>query len=664
MAQTAHHNSTKNKLLAIEASKNFSAIDTTYINLLNELGNEQLFKNNDSLLLLSKKALSLSKKANYPYGTGESLLGIGQYYAGTGEMLTAILKYEEALLAISTYNFPKLRFRILSDLAMTRSYQGNLAEALATYMTALELAEKEDQKYWMSVAKDNIGSLYSSLNDYDQAIKYYTRSLKIQEALGNDLHSAETQSNLAAALTKAGKLDEALEYLNPSIKIFEKNDKIGWLAFCYETKGQIFIDKGLFNTALKWYEKAAALHEQIDEKKEKVFVLNGMAKAYLGLKNSTLSEQYAIEALTLSEQIKFIEGVQESTKTLYRINKAENNFETSLNYFEHYITLSDSIARKENQLALDLLKTKKSFQQQREALIKENEKALAQQRFYIYLALAFLFIMVVVSLLIARGKKIQKNIINELNKQKKNLELRKEELQFANDTKNKLFSIIAHDLRGPMGALDGLLALLMSGDLKNSEFKALLPKLKADVNNLSFTLNNLLSWGKTQLNGTTTTRTNTNLHRLVNENIVLLHKLSDSKSITIENTLPKKTVLWSDKDQLDIVIRNLLSNAIKFTPNNGKITVGVKDLNGFIEVFIKDTGVGMTKEIQEKILLKDSHFTSYGTNHEKGTGLGLSLCKEMLSRNGGSLQVRSIIGEGSTFYFTIPKGKKGLKKTA
>jgi len=359
-----------------------------------------------------------------------------------------------------------------------------------------------------------------------------------------------------------------------------------------------------------------------------------------------------------------MEGIRQSSKLLYQLNKLEQNFEASLYFHEQYMQLSDSISREENQKALSIFKTQKSFQQQREALIKENEKALAQQRLYIYIALAFLFIMVVVSFLIARGKKIQKNLIEELNKQKKNLELRKEELQSANDTKNKLFSIIAHDLRGPMGALDGLLALFMSGDLKNSEFKALLPKLKADVNNLSFTLNNLLSWGKTQLNGTTTTRTNTNLHRLVNDNIVLLHKLSDAKSITIENTLPKKTMLWSDKDQLDIVIRNLLSNAIKLTPNNGKITVGAKDINGFLEVFIRDSGVGMTKDIQKKILLKDSHFTTYGTNHEKGTGLGLSLCKEMLARNGGSLQIQSKPGEGSTFYFTIPKGKKALKKTA
>ncbi|NKI26908.1 sensor histidine kinase [Arenibacter sp. 6A1] len=664
MAQTPIQNNTKNKVLALEASKNFSAIDTTYINLLNTLAQENYFKNNDSLYLLSKKALTLSKKANYEYGNSKSLLGIGQYYASKGQLLTAISNFEEALSTIEGFHFPLLKFRILNELASTQNHQGNLAKALETLMIALDFAIEEDQKYWMSIAMDNIGSLYSSLKDYDQGIEYYKNSLQVQESLGNELISAETQSNLAAALVKAGRLEEALTYVDRSIETFKNTYKIGWLSFCYETKGEIYLAKKLFNSALYWFKKGAQLHDRFEDKKDQISIFNGMAKSYLGLYDTKSAEQYATQALTISKQINFMEGIRQSSKLLYQLNKLEQNFEASLYFHEQYMQLSDSISREENQKALSIFKTQKSFQQQREALIKENEKALAQQRLYIYIALAFLFIMVVVSFLIARGKKIQKNLIEELNKQKKNLELRKEELQSANDTKNKLFSIIAHDLRGPMGALDGLLALFMSGDLKNSEFKALLPKLKADVNNLSFTLNNLLSWGKTQLNGTTTTRTNTNLHRLVNDNIVLLHKLSDSKSITIENTLPKKTMLWSDKDQLDIVIRNLLSNAIKFTPNNGKITVGAKDINGFLEVFIRDSGVGMTKDIQKKILLKDSHFTTYGTNHEKGTGLGLSLCKEMLARNGGSLQIQSKPGEGSTFYFTIPKGKKALKKTA
>jgi signal transduction histidine kinase len=282
----------------------------------------------------------------------------------------------------------------------------------------------------------------------------------------------------------------------------------------------------------------------------------------------------------------------------------------------------------------------------------------------VYIAILFVVILGAIAFMVTRGKKILKKLNKELEKQKQDLELRESELWETNNTKNKLFSIIAHDLRGPIGALEGLLKLLNSGDIKESEFKEYIPKLKNDVNSISFTLNNLLSWGQSQMREATTNPSNVDLNSLVENNIGLLSEMAYTKMITMDNLIVHKAMIWSDENQMDIVIRNLLSNALKFTPNNGHITIGYVDRDEYLEVYVKDTGIGIAESVQEKILSKNTTITTYGTNNEKGTGLGLSLCIEMVVKNGGRLWLKSELNEGTTFYFTVPKGRKQFKKSA
>jgi signal transduction histidine kinase len=150
----------------------------------------------------------------------------------------------------------------------------------------------------------------------------------------------------------------------------------------------------------------------------------------------------------------------------------------------------------------------------------------------------------------------------------------------------------------------------------------------------------------------------------VENNIGLLSEMAYTKMITMDNLIVHKAMIWSDENQMDIVIRNLLSNALKFTPNNGHITIGYVDRDEYLEVYVKDTGIGIAESVQEKILSKNTTITTYGTNNEKGTGLGLSLCIEMVVKNGGRLWLKSELNEGTTFYFTVPKGRKQFKKSA
>ncbi len=208
-----------------------------------------------------------------------------------------------------------------------------------------------------------------------------------------------------------------------------------------------------------------------------------------------------------------------------------------------------------------------------------------------------------------------------------------------------------------------MLKLFTEGDVSKEEFLSFIPKLKADVENIAFTLNNLLTWGQSQLNGVVTKAKNVPLDKLVDNSVGLLSEIAASKSIKIMNHLPENPMIWADQNQIDIVIRNLLSNAIKFTPENGLITIEAEEKSDMWQIMIRDTGVGMNEEMQQKVF-EDTNVTTYGTNNERGTGLGLSLCKEMVIKNKGEIWVESVPRKGSSFYFTVPKGEKKYKRAS
>jgi signal transduction histidine kinase len=638
--------------------------DTIYIGLLIDLGSKLRFLNPDSLLLLSSEAQKLSSNIDYKNGVSEALYHIGTYYSDIGEHSIAVDNYELALVNVKKGNNYDLSLRIGNELANENVYSGNYSTALLGYLENIKLAKAYGNTKMESILYENVADLYATQKDYDQALYFYEKVEKINTKIGDDINSAQTMSNVASIYAETEDFQNALFKINRSIKIFEQGEVWDWLAYAYEVKGKVYLKQKQYTRALYWYDKSAELHENLQDDRGIIDLYNGMAEANFGLEKDSISQNYAMMAFEISSSIKSMEGIKKCSNTLYKVYKKQDNYAAALQYHEIFRQISDTLSRDENKMSMTMLKTEISHKNQQEALVLKNEKALAKQRLYIYIAILFIIIMGAIAFLVVRGQKILKKLNKELEVQKEDLELRESELWETNNTKNKLFSIIAHDLRGPIGALEGLLKLLNSGDIKESEFKEFIPKLKNDVNSISFTLNNLLTWGQSQMREATTDPANVDLNALVENNINLLSELAFTKMITMDNLIVNKAIIWSDENQMDIVIRNLLSNALKFTPNNGHITIGYVDRPDYLEVFVKDNGIGMDEYVQEQILAKNTNITTYGTNNEKGTGLGLSLCSEMVIKNGGNLWVKSEINEGSTFYFTVPKGKKQFQKSA
>ena len=228
------------------------------------------------------------------------------------------------------------------------------------------------------------------------------------------------------------------------------------------------------------------------------------------------------------------------------------------------------------------------------------------------------------------------------------------ELSELNALKNKLFSVIAHDLKAPMYALRNLFNDTCRYNLPADELKQMLPEVVKDLNYTVGLMENLLQWAKTQMQADAVKTGTIDVGRLVSEVIQLLRLQSEVKKIYIESKITTPVFVTADKDMINLVLRNLVSNAIKFTPENGRVSIGANELSSFVEIYVQDTGTGISSEALEKIYEND-FYTTRGTASESGTGLGLMLCKEFLSRNGGQMHIESEVGKGSIFSFTLPR---------
>ena len=231
-----------------------------------------------------------------------------------------------------------------------------------------------------------------------------------------------------------------------------------------------------------------------------------------------------------------------------------------------------------------------------------------------------------------------------------------QKLKELNATKDRLFSIIGHDLRGPIGGFKSLIQLLISGyDLSNS--KQLLEILKVihkTANSTYDLLENLLEWAKSQQNEIVFNPEKINLKDLVFNILNLFSEVIFNKEINIVNEIPEDQFLVADKNMLSTVLRNLISNAIKFTPNGKSIKISVANMGNNVKISVQDEGTGIREEDLPKLFNSLSPLSTYGTQGEKGSGLGLLLCKDFIERHTGIIEVNSIWGKGSTFSFTLP----------
>lgn len=228
------------------------------------------------------------------------------------------------------------------------------------------------------------------------------------------------------------------------------------------------------------------------------------------------------------------------------------------------------------------------------------------------------------------------------------------ELSTANKVKDRLLSVISHDVKSPLNSLRGILRIYNTGAIKQEEFGKYALQIEDDLNRTGLLVENILHWTSSQLKGVQVRKESFDLYTLIEENADLFRTIAANKKITIHHNAPKNVKIITDRNVMNLVLRNLLANAIKFSNEGGEIRILVGIENHTMTLMVKDNGVGMDEEAMQSVLGRLGKLSTSGTGMEKGTGMGLALCREFVLKAGGQMSVESSPGKGSTFSVLIP----------
>ena len=644
----------KEKIKEFSQSNDYLKNSKTHVDLLNNLSYQLRYTGQDSVEILAKQALEISRLLNYKKGELEALSNFSNFHLYRGNTDKVIQYGQEVIDNIELKKFPKIEMKIYNQLGQAYFIKQDYPLTYTYFLHALELGEKKNDGYYIFNMNMNLGTMFNLLEDYNEALLFYSDALKYSEKLNDENMNAMVSSNLGYLYIQTGELKKAKSLLLKSINYFKNQKNKRWLAFAYTTLGQLNLKSNDFEEAEINYQKALTIHNSGNDIKNKADAYYGLTRANLGLKKIDKAEEYAYESLDLYKSFKLNTGLEKIYRALYEINKDKKQISKALEYLELTEKLANDISKEKNRRNLSMVNAKLNFEKEKDTLNAKNDLKIALQKKYINWsigALAVLFIIVLVTLNINKREKL-------LNKKLENqaiiLNENQNTLSEINSNQDRLFSIVGHDLRAPIVSLKELLILYLEDPKGKEYFEKFAPQLKDDLEQVQFTMDNLLHWGKTQMKGNIV-----NVERIaVKEELETILRFFrngiNKKSILINNEIKENHYTYADLDQFKVIFRNLISNAIKFTPNNGKITVSTKIKNSRLIIQISDNGVGMSDIALQNLFNETDHFSTYGTNDEKGTGLGLRLVKEMVVMNNGEIMVNSTPNKGSDFIVELP----------
>jgi signal transduction histidine kinase/Tfp pilus assembly protein PilF len=653
---------------------------------------------------------------------------MGSVYYNKGAYPQALEYYIQALAIHERHNETKNAPLMMTNIGMVYAKNEHHQEALFYHQEALKLYEKQKDKGGIAISLNNLGLIAMNTGDSLTAMRYFEKSLAIRQQLNDKVGMAINLTNLGVIAYKQDSLEKALRYYQQSLDIRQQlNDKRGII---YSLKGlaEVFNKQKQYNltkeTALQALEIAKSLEMNFE-----------IRHLYQVLYDNSKDEKDYLQALYYYEQYAEVSNKIYSLERVEKINKLEKQFQLEKKESEiillsknqellkkdaalnriaaekaqamqlimqkeaeaiRLLTLSkeeknkhkqDSLQNlaQKNQLEAENLKIKaEKLETEAQIQTLATQKAQEEQRFQqiviVITLLSLLGALISLIWIISNRQKIQKANKNlklaneEISQQKEEILQQAENLQIVNQTKDKLFAIIGHDLRNPIASLKGMLDLVVSQDISQEEFAHFAPKLAEGVEYMHFTLNNLLLWANSQLRGIESKPEMINLYNLAQENCNLLKEMAINKKIELVNELPNNLQGYADLQQINLIFRNLIGNALKFTAEGGTVKVilqitnlenntniflknvsAEQTLQNFWQIGIADTGVGMSVEQISQLFKQNTSLTTYGTEGEKGTGLGLLLCQEMAEKNGGKIWVESELDKGATFWFTVMK---------
>ena len=576
------------------------------------IGSENAFK-------YAKQALYHAVKVNDKERISMAYANLGIAYEVKSDYHHALQNLYKALEISEKLDDIKALIRIYNNIGLIYIDLKNYKQGLVFYNKALELSYKNKKERNISHLLNNIGDIYLQKNEYKKALNYFYKALIINKKIN-------AINGIGINLTNIG-----ICYIN--IKNYEKG-----IEMIYKSISNYGNSSNLYNTYNN-YELGRAYYLMSQDKK------------YINDKNSYLDKSTSLFEEVLKDFTKYnsLKDIQDTHFYLSKCHKNKRNFEIALNHFEIYSTIKDSIYSKDNE------KKMANLEFQREIDLKDQQIEI--QNLSIKSETRKVYLLIVVSIAVATllGLFLFLYIYN-----RKNNQILKEKnalISSINNQKDKFYSIIAHDLKGPFNGFLGLTELMADDidNMSNTEIKFAASNMRSSAKNLFNLLENLLEWSRMEQNLIPFNPKEYQLESFVLDSIVTLRDNVIKKEISINTKIPSSLAIFADKNMFQAIIRNVVLNAIKFTPKKGTIDIQARQKNSNIIITVKDTGIGMCQKTINDLFKIDIKNNRVGTDNEPSTGLGLVLCKEFIEKHDGEIWAESEEGNGSTFYISFPK---------
>ncbi len=641
--------------------------DTTRSHLYHTIGNHFFQSNPDSALYYYEQSMKIAETVGLLELKASVLEQIGIIYGRQGNFVVSLEYFEKSL---------EINLSIGNKQGTTKNYlnlgniyrdQGIYTKALELYLESLREFEEVNDLLGLILCYNNIGIIHNAQGSYDLAIEYYLKSFEICKKINNKREMAMCLNNIGNVYRNIESYGKALEFYKESLSIADElNDKRG-IGISYGNIAIIYRLQGLHLLSTEYYQKALQIAEETRDKSGISRHLGNIALLYNSMgeveeshekkqNNYHQAIEYAEKALDIAMEIEALPLVNFNYNILSKAWEGMGNFKKAFQYLNLYNQTRDSLFNDDKTRAITEMQTryeteKKQQEIKNQKLIIEsqeikNRQQRTRQNLLALISVFILFIAIISILgVIVIKRKNQKLSFSET------------ELRQTVQTKDRLFSIIAHDLKSPFTALMGLTELISNRSIQMSmdELLEYSNLIHQSSKNLLVLIENLLMWSRSQTGRITFNPQHIKLGELVKSEVNILEVQAHNKGITITNNIFDKLNAFADIDMISVVFRNLVSNAIKFTPIGGSITLSSENLNNMIFISISDTGVGIPPEVLDKLFNTGESLSTKGTNNEAGTGLGLIICRDFVKKNGGTITVDSIIEKGTTFTFSLPE---------
>jgi len=613
------------------------------------LGNKQNMIENMKNSIIHYKKEKLYKSA------GKSYFIIGQTYIELKDENTAVEYFKESLsmrelasdsagMANSTINIATLLYKT-GDYAQSGSY----------FFKGLTLAQKLNNDKLKAICLSNLSHLSNKMNNYGQSLEYLNEALLLQRRLGNRQAESNVLTNFGTTYIEMKDYAKAKDVFSQALVIKEEIKDEKGIAGAYANMG--IIAKNENDTALsrKYLNKAIAIAQRIGDKEIEANALSSLA-LLSSMNNSQDAEMLLIASLKKAKELNNPILIMANYQNLKEFYEKKGDPVKALSYATLYQSLNDSTFKESmSDKILELQTRYETAEKERQIAEITRQKLEQELRLNKANQLKYSLIGVSAFLLILALLLYSRFIIKKRSQEK--LALINLQLNELNNTKDKLFSIISHDLKNSVSAFINITDSLNSNfDSISAENKRyLVNEMSGSANAMKNLFRNLLDWAKSQRNLIVVNKTEFSLNGLLNENIAQMQQHMNRRNITVHMDNSREMPVKTDKDILSTVLRNLLTNAIKYSPDGGKVEIGFAADKEYTEISVTDYGVGMEEpEINTILNTRVNVSSKPDVEGEKGAGLGLMLCKELLQKISGKMDIKSEKDKGSCFVITIP----------